>query len=296
VSTVAPLGSDPAIQAEITNRITDEIFARVDVEALTVQALNALTDLSSATANRPRLDQAIVGLAPVIEGQAIDFVRGTVSSLVASEEFADLWIAANRAAHANLVAVMTGDYRFASVQVAESGTVSISLGTIIDNVKARLVAGGFEFANRIPRIDKQFVLFQSPELVRAQRAVNFLDKASAVLPWLGIAAAAAAVAVAPRGRRLRALSLAGVAIAAGMLVLAIAILIVRALYLDDIPRDVLSPAAATAITDTFLAPLRTSLRAVAVLGLVIAVGAYLVGGSSSAMAVRRGFGRALDTA
>src|SRR5215211_6525147 len=54
VSTVAPLGSNPAIQAEITSRITEEIFARVDVEALTAEALNALTDLSPATANRPR--------------------------------------------------------------------------------------------------------------------------------------------------------------------------------------------------------------------------------------------------
>src|SRR6476661_10139019 len=44
VSTVAPLGANPALQADITNQITDEIFTRVDVEGLTKDALEALTD------------------------------------------------------------------------------------------------------------------------------------------------------------------------------------------------------------------------------------------------------------
>ncbi|RZK72208.1 MAG: hypothetical protein EOP25_02215, partial [Rhodococcus sp. (in: high G+C Gram-positive bacteria)] len=296
VSTVAPLGANPALQADITNQITDEIFTRVDVEGLTKDALEALTDVSNLAANAPRLDAAVVGLAPVITSQAKNFVHDTVSSLVQSQQFEDLWIQANRSAHNALVAVMTGNYGLSSVEVDQSGTVSISLGTVIDNVKAALTERGFAFADKIPAIDKQFVLFQSPELVKAQRAVNALDKASAILPWLGIACAAAAVAVAPRGRRLRALALAGLSIALGMLVLAIGILVGRAIYLDSVPPGILSPDAATAVIDTVLVPLRTSLRAVAVLGLVIAIGAFLVGGSSSATTVRRGYGQALDFA
>ncbi|MFF2114898.1 hypothetical protein [Rhodococcus koreensis] len=293
VSTVAPLGANPAIQADITNQITDEIFTRVDIEGLTAQALTALTDVTNLSANAPRLDAAVVGLAPVLTSQAKNFVHDTVSSLVQSQQFEDLWIQANRAAHNALVAVMTGNYGLSSIEVDQSGTVSISLGTIIDKVKAALTERGFAFADKIPAVDKQFVLFQSPELVKAQRAVAALDKASVILPWLGIACAAAAVAVAPRGRRLRALALAGLSIALGMLVLAIGILIGRAIYLDSVPPDILSPDAATAVIDTVL-PLRTGLRAVAVLGLVIALGAYLVGGSSSATAVRRGYGQGLD--
>lgn len=294
VSTVAPLGSNPALQADVTNQITDEIFARVDVEGLTTEALTALTDVSNLAANAPRLDQAVIGLAPVLTSQAKNFVHDTVSSLVRSQQFEDLWIQANRAAHNALVAVMTGNYGLSSVEVDQSGTVSISLGTVIDRVKSELSGRGFAFADKIPSVDKQFVLFQSPELVKAQRAVRALDKASAILPWLGIACAAAAVAVAPTGRRLRALALAGLAIALGMLALAIGILIGRAIYLDSVPPDILSPDAATAVIDTVLVPLRTSLRAVAVLGLVIALGAYLIGGSSSATAVRSGYGQALD--
>ncbi|MGW0019214.1 hypothetical protein ACWDUD_12870 [Rhodococcus sp. NPDC003382] len=295
VTTVAPLASDPAIQNQIANSVTDEIFDRVDVQQLTSDALSALTDLVPAAENAPRLDRAIDGLAPVIAGQARSFVNETVLSLVRSDQFDDLWIQANRAAHNGLVAVVTGDVGPSSVTVDESGTVSISLGTVIDNVKARLIDRGFTFAEKIPAIDKQFVLFQSPDLVRAQRAVSALDKAADILPWVTIAAAVAAVVVAPTGRRLRALAFVGVALAIGMFVLAVGLIIGRAIYLDQIPPDVLSPDAASTLIDTVLVPLRAALRGVAVLGLVIAVAAYLTGGSASATAVRRGFGRGLDT-
>ncbi|QBJ97877.1 hypothetical protein ERC79_19465 [Rhodococcus sp. ABRD24] len=296
VSTVAPLAEDPAVQAEISNQVTDEVFTRIDVEALTTDALAALADVSNLDEKAPRVDQAVVGLAPVIAGQAKSFVHETVLSFVQSQQFQDLWILANRTAHDRLVALVTGNYGPSSVQVDQSGTVSISLSTIIDNVRTELTDRGFTFAENIPTVDKQFVLFQSPNLVKAQQAVNTLDKASAVLPWLGIACAAAAVAIAPAGRRLHTLSLAGLAIAVGMFVLAVAMLIARAVYIDDISPDVLSPDAARAAIDTVLVPLRTSLRAVAVVGLVIAIGAYLIGGSASAGVVRRGFGHALDFA
>ncbi|MFE0749283.1 hypothetical protein [Gordonia sp. NPDC058843] len=295
VSTVAPLASNPAVQAEISNTITDEIFARIDVEALTAAALTTLTDAVPATENAPRVDRAVEGLAPVLAGQARGFVQQTVSSFVASDQFESLWLQANRAAHTSLVAVVTGDVGPSSVTVDDSGTVSISLGTVIDNVKARLLDRGFTFAEKIPAVDEEFVLFRSPELVRAQRAVSTLDTAADVLPWLTIALVFAAVAVAPRGRRLRALSLAGLSLVLAMLVLAIGLLIGRALYLDAMPPDVLAPDAATAAIDTVLDPLRLALRAVAVLGLVVAVGAYLLGGSASAAAVRRGFGQGLDS-
>ena len=294
VATVAPLGENSAIQAEITNQITDEIFTRVDVEGTTKNALTALTEVSNASANAPRLDQAVIGLTPVITSQARNFVHDTVGSLVQSQQFEDLWVQANRAAHDALVSVMTGNYGVSSVAVDQSGTVSISLGTVIDNVKAALTERGFAFVDEIPAVDTQFVLFQSPELVKAQRDVAALDRASVILPWLGIACAAAAVALAPSRRRLRALGLVGLSIALGMLVLAIGLLVGRASYLASVPADVLSPDAASAVIDTVLVPLRTSLRAVAVLGLVVAIGAYLIGGSASAKAVRRGYGQVFD--
>ncbi|UAK31144.1 hypothetical protein K8O92_25345 [Nocardia asteroides] len=294
LSTVAPLGSNPILQTEVSDTITDEIFTRVDIEGLTTDALAALTDAVPATANRPRVDRAVEGLAPVITQQARSFVNDTVLSFVRSDQFEDLWLQANRAAHTALVAAATGHVGPESVTVDENGTVTLSLATVIDNVKARLLDRGFTFAEKVPAVDKQFVLFRSPELVRAQQAVDALDKASAVLPWVTIAAAIAAIVTPPPGHRRRALAFVGLGIAAGMLVLAIALIVARALYVDKIPPDVLSPGAATAIIDTMLVPLRSALRAVAVLGLAIALGAYLTGNSASAVAVRSGFERGVD--
>lgn len=287
VAMVTPLASDPVIQGAVTDRVTDEIFAQVDVEGLTTDALTALTE------DRPRLEP-VVGLAPVIAGQAESFVHDTVGSLVASDQFETLWIQANRTAHDRLAAVLTGDTRGEAIAIDDSGTVSLNLAPIIERVKALLVERGFSFADQIPEIDKQFVLFESPELVKAQRAVNALDNASGVLPWLTLLVAAAAVWAAPRGSRLRALSAVGATLVVAMLVLASAILIGRSLYLDNLPAEVRSPDAAAVLFDATATPLRTMLRAVLVAGLVVAVGAYLIGGSSSAMAVRRGFGYGMN--
>jgi len=294
VATVAPLATNPALRNEISAKITDAIFARVDIEGMTADALAAVTESVPAAQDRPRIDRAIEGLAPVIAQQAREFVDDTVRSFVHTDQFEELWLQANRTAHTALVAVVTGETGPESVTVDENGTVSLSLQPMIENVKGRLVDRGFTFAEKIPAVDEEFVLFRSPELVRAQRAVDSLDKAADVLPWVTIAVALATIAAAPPGRRRRALVFVGLALATGMLVLALALIVARSIYLDRMPPDILMPDAAGALIDAVLVPLRTSLRAVAVLGGVVALAAYLIGGSASAVAVRRGFGRSMD--
>ncbi|OYD66793.1 hypothetical protein [Rhodococcus sp. OK302] len=288
VQTIAPLGSNPVLQGEITDRITDEIDSQLDIEKVTADALTSLTE------NAERVPPVVVGLAPVIAGQAKSFIHQTVGSLVASDQFETLWIEANKQAHQSLTAVLTGDTR-AGIQINDQGEVSISLAPIIERASTVLTDRGFAFADKIPDVNKTFVIFESPNLVKAQRVVSALDKASAVLPWLILIAAAGAIWCAPAGSRRRALALVGVSIAVAMALLAIALSIGRAVYLDDIPSDVLSPQAAAVLIDTLLLPLKTSLRAVFILAIVIAVVGYLTGHSASASAVRRGFSKAVDS-
>ncbi|MFZ2175663.1 MAG: hypothetical protein WAW17_16820, partial [Rhodococcus sp. (in: high G+C Gram-positive bacteria)] len=287
VQTVTPLASDPVMQGELTNQITDQIMTRLDVETLTAEALTALSE------NAPRVPPAVVGLAPVLADQAQSFVRQTVGSFVASDQFEALWIRANREAHQVLVAVMTGQTR-AAVQISDQGTVSIELAPIIDNVRTKLTERGFAFADKIPEIDKSFVLFQSPELVKAQRTVSALDRASTVLPLVTLLVAAAAVWAAPKGGRRRAFSLVGVSIAVAMALLAVAISIGRAIYLGEMPSDVLSRDAAAVLIDTLVLPLRTALRAVFLLAVVVAAAGYLTGSSNSAVAVRGAYNKAVN--
>ncbi|MEV4153278.1 hypothetical protein AB0J48_09685 [Nocardia salmonicida] len=287
VQTMASLGSNPVLQAELSDRITEEIVTRLDVEAVTADALRSIAE------EAPRVPPAVVGLAPVIADEAESLVHRTVESFVASDRFEALWIEANRRAHERLVAVLTGDTR-PGVEVSDKGVVSISLAPIIDRVRAALIDRGFAFANEIPTIDKSFVLFESSELATAQRATSALDKASSVLPWLVLLVAAGAVWVAPKGARRRAISLVGVSIAVAMALLAVAIAIGRSLYMGAVPADALSPQSAAVLIDTILVPLRTMLRAVFVLAVVVAVVGYLTGSSGSAVAVRGAGSKALD--
>ncbi|MGA9870473.1 MAG: hypothetical protein WBQ44_04915 [Rhodococcus sp. (in: high G+C Gram-positive bacteria)] len=236
---------------------------------------------------------AVIGLAPVIADQAQSFVRSTVMSMLTTDEFDALWIQANREAHRGLVAVLTGNAR-AAIEISDQGDVSNSLGPIIDTARAKLTDRGFAFAEKIPTIDKQFVLFQSPELVRAQKATSALNEASAVLPWLTLLMAAAAVWAAPKGARRRTAAVVGVSVAVAMALLAVAISIGRSIYLGAVPADVLSPQAAAVLIDTFLLPLRTTLRAVFVLAVVISIADFLTGSSGSATAVRAAYRKAVD--
>jgi hypothetical protein len=93
------------------------------------------------------------------------------------------------------------------------------------------------------------------------------------LPWLTLLVLAAGVYLA-RHRR-RALLGLGLGVVAGMLVLAGALMVARALLVGGVPEQ--GAAAAAAMYDILVPFLRTALRTLAVLGLIIALGAYLTG-------------------
>ena len=61
-------------------------------------------------------------------------------------------MAANREAHTQMVAVLTGEGT-ETVDVT-GNTVSLNLAVIIETVKAQLVNAGFELAARIPEVER----------------------------------------------------------------------------------------------------------------------------------------------
>ncbi|MBB5912019.1 putative nucleic acid-binding Zn ribbon protein [Nocardia transvalensis] len=293
VAIVTPLGSDPAVQSAIADKITQAIVANVDIKARTADAMRALTDNVSAVSDRPRVSAALNSLPSLVATQAESFIHTTAVEVVSSSQFQQLWVAANRRAHDALVAVATGETR-PGIQVDSSGTVSISLQDVLTVVRQRLDDRGFTFLDGLPSFDKQFVLFQSDALVRMQKAVRVIDRLGTALPWLALATAAGAVWVAPAGRRLRALSLVGLTTVAAMLVLALLLLFGRQYILGAIPQDTLPAPAATTIVGAVIEPVRTSLRTLAALGVIVAATGYLTGSSTSARRARAGIRQAVE--
>jgi hypothetical protein len=288
VATVAPLASDPAIQAEITDKVTQQITEAVDFQTLTRDALNEL----SKTA--PRVAAVITGLAPMIAEQTRSLIHSTVAKFVATPQFQGLWVQVNRVAHQGLVNLATGNAAGGTVNIDQSGTVTISTKEIVARVKTLLVEQGVGLAARIPDIDAQITLFQSPELVRATSAIRTLDQLAPVLGWLTAISAVGAIAVAPGGRKRSTISGVGLAVAVAMALLALALVIGRSVLLNSIPPDAVSPAAAESLVETLLVPLRTSVRLVFVVGLLIAVAAFLSGHSRPAEYVRHALASAGD--
>ncbi|WP_053202622.1 hypothetical protein [Jiangella muralis] len=286
VDTVGPLARDPDIERAVTNRVTNRLMQEIDVPGVVKEA----SDLLAAQGARPRLTTTLNDLAGPIDGAVQGWVHDQVGAVVASDRFADAWTQANRAAHQALVAALTGKNENGAVQV-ESNTVSIQLAPIVEDAKQRLVDAGFSRASAIPSTDMTLTLFQSDDVEKAQAGFRLVDRLGTWLPVIALALIAAGVLVA-RGRR-RALIGAGIGLAAAMLLLGAALTIARPLYLGALPPEV-DDAAAGALFDQVVSLLRTTLRMVLAVGLVVALVAWLTGPSPQAVGLRRGVARLGD--
>ncbi|MDH2416011.1 hypothetical protein [Nocardioides sp. CER19] len=280
VSTVAPLAHDPAVQRAVADRITTEIVSRLDVRQVTDQAVGALSQRGLPPLAATSL-QALSGpLANAIQ----DFISRQVTAIVQSDAFSQAWEQANREAHTQMVAVLTG--KGSDTVDVSNGVVSINLATIIETVKTRLVDRGFTLVEKLPDVQAQFTVFQSADLEKAQTGFRLLSAVNTLLPILALVCLIGAVLVG-RSRR-RTLVAGAITLAASMLLLGVALNAFRSVYLDAVPADQLPADAAGAIYDQLAWFIRLNLRAILVLSLAVAFIAWVSGPSRTAVTVRRG--------
>jgi hypothetical protein len=279
VATVAPLARDPALQRAVTDRITTEVFTRIDIAGLTNQAADALARQGLPATVAGALHSAARPIANGVQG----WVHDQIGRLVSSDEFARAWSEANRTAHTQLVAALTGEQN--GGVVIRGDTVSVQLATFINAVKQRLVAQGFTLAEKVPAVNAEFVILQSADVGKVQRGFRLLNGLGTWLPILALALLIGGVLAAP-GKR-RAVIGAALGVTLGMVLLGAALALARPLYLRSVPADVLPSDAASVIFDQLVVYLRTALRAVLALALIVLTAAWLSGPSSAAVATRR---------
>lgn len=287
VSTVAPLASDPAIEAAAVKRIAEAADARVDGPQVT-------SDIAAWLQSQglpPRVADAIKSLGPQLDSAVDQAVTKLATRFVESDRFETVWTGANRVAHTAVVHALTGEGR-GSVEVS-GGTVTLDVGAAVEQVKKDLVDAGLSPAEKIPDVNKQMVLFQSDKLEKIRDGVHLLDVVGNWLPILTVVLGAIGVVLARRRRR--ALVATTLGAAAACLVLAIGLVIARRYYLDHLPEQVQSPDAAAAVFDTLLRFLRVSIRTAIVLGILVALGAYLSGTGRLPRAVRGASERTADS-
>ena len=192
--------------------------------AVTQQAVDAL----AAQGLPPQAATASTVLATPLASGVRSFVTERIARFVKSPEFGTGLIQANREAHTQLVAVLTGEGSD-TINVS-GGTVSVNLATVIETVKARLANAGFNLAACIPTVNAQFTIFESADLAKAPVTGSTLKTGATVLPILGLLFLAIAVYIARDRRRM--LMVSGLAIAASMPLLGTTLNVFRLIYLD----------------------------------------------------------------
>ena len=200
---------------------------------------------------------------------------------MASPQFAQLWVKANTGIHQAVVKALSGQGN-GSITTS-NGKVVLNLGPFIDLVKQDLVKRGFTIVSKVPPLNPTFSLFSDKYLVKAQTGYRLINDLKIVLPILALLLIAAGVYVARSHRR--ALIGAGLGLAASMLVLAAGLLIFRSIYLSSVPSNVLPADAAAVLFDTLVRFIKEGLRAILVVGLVVAAAAFLTGPSVTAVRI-----------
>ncbi|MEU9986771.1 hypothetical protein AB0E10_08185 [Streptomyces sp. NPDC048045] len=288
VATVSPLAQEPAIQDAAVHRITEAVGTKVNGP----QAAADLGNWLQSQGLPPRAADAVRMLGPQIDAVVQQTVTKAATRVVQSNVFEKVWTAANRDAHQAVVHALTGEGRGAFG--VKDGTVTLDVGTAVDRVKKDLVDAGISPASKIPDINKQMVLFQSDELAKARKGAHLLDVVGNWFPVLVVVLGVAGVMLARHRRRALARTALGAAFAC--LVVAIGLVVARHYYLDHLPPQVQSRAAAAAVFDTLLRFFRVSLRTAVVLGVVIALGAYFTGPGRLPVAVRGASDHTADSA
>lgn len=278
IATVAPLASDPAIQAAVSTRVTNAILEAIDVQALTAEAVTTITE------NRELNDRQTLALATL--GGALDngiesYIGSTVTKVVASEQFANLWTTANTELHSDLNTALTGQGTGA-VQL-ENDQIVLNVGDVVAQVKERLISEGFTVAERIPTVNTTMVLYESNSLARIQTAYSLLNTIGFWLPLVAITLALIGVFLNTNARK--ALIGFGIGLTLAMVAAGAAYGIGRTVLLNELPPSS-SAAAATALLDQVSYFLRQALWAGAAAGVVFILAGVFMGPSRFAVGVR----------
>ena len=268
VATVKPLAKNPAVQNYIADTLTANLFSQVDVKAY-------------VSDNLP--DRAQVLSAPVANAVQ-GFVHEATLRFVQSDAFERIWVGANRAAHAQIVKVLTNEG--GAVTVQRDGAVKVDLKGVAGAVQKQLIDNGLTVAEKIPldKVSGSITIFQSKDLYNARSGAKLLDKIGYALPVLVVACFGGAILLSPRKRR--AFIKAAFAFALGAVVLALLVNGARHFYLDSVPKT-FSHDAAAAFYDTLLRSLHTSVRNILLVSVVVFLAAFLSGPARPAVAFRQ---------
>lgn len=275
VDTVGPLATNQDVIDLAATRISEGFVSATDLQDRLTEALP------------PRAAKAAPAMSAAVEKVVYDGAQNVLES----DQFATIWEDANRRAHTQVVAALTGDGKGALK--VDNGEVTVDLSAVATRVRAKVRSLGLDVnVTDQQRFNPKIVLFDASFLKPARSAVNLLDTLAWVTPLLVLVILAGGIATSVH-RRTTVLRT-GLGIALGGAIVLLALDLGRGPYLDLFESD--GRAAGAAVYDQVLGGLRLGARGLFVLGIVVAIAAWLAGPGAVATRVRATVtGRTRDT-
>jgi hypothetical protein len=291
VATVSPLSQDPAVQVAVATYTTDQLFTSLNVD----QRVKAALPPKAAF------------LASPLSGQVHGFVQSTVTKVLASPQFAELWPQINRVAHQQAMNILNNN----SAVVRNSGrTVTLNLLPVVNNVLSSLqqqvptlfgktvklptitngqIPAGLQtkiqdaLGVKLPANFAAIPIYAGNQLSAAQEALVQFKRLVVALVLGSMLALGLAIWISPRRRRTTLQF--GILMVITVVALTVVIRAVRTQLIDQVPAGVYRAGVDAGVQIVF-----TTLRARGTqllwLGIIVAVWAYLAGPGRGAAAIR----------
>lgn len=257
--------ANPAIQEQVAAELTDALTTNVDISA----QLEA------------RLPENLQALAGPIAGLAQGFAGTAAQNLLARPRVQDAFVDLSAISQEQFVKVLHGDTEALSTS---DGNVVLDLRPLVLQLGDRF---GFvsNLADKVPQDAAQVTILKSDDLQTAQKITHWLEQIANFIWIFAVAAWAGAIWLA-RGRRRQEVRGLGI----GLVVVGILVLLVRSLagnYLVDklVVSETVRPAASDA-WDIITQALAASGWVALSVGVLVAVGAWLVGPGTRATSAR----------
>lgn len=255
----------PAIQEQVAAVMVDALFSNVDVSA-------------ELKGNLPENLQPLAGpLAGISQG----FADTAAQKLLARPRVQDTFVTVASASQAALMKVLHGDTEALSTS---NGNVVLDLRPLVLRLGDRF---GFvtNLADKVPQDAAQVTILKSDDLSTAQTITHWLEQVANYVWILALACWVGAIWLA-RGRRRQEVRALGI----GLVVVGVLVLLARSLagtyFVDNIvANDSVRPAASDA-WQIITASLAAAGWVALAFGVLIAIGAWLVGPGARATAAR----------
>ena len=272
VATMAPLARNQVIVDHLAAKATDALFSTHIVE-------------NKVTAALPAKAKPVV--TPIVN-QVHSYVEGLALQFFESPKFGKLWDTLNRHTHDAVVDVLTGKQSPLTKKLEKGGAIVVNVTPALNNIIDKANAKGITLFNPAKAIltqgDKLGVTVVSKSQVSQFTGLfNLIVKLKWVIPAIALALAALGIGIAVERRKTLLRMAIGVALVTLLLLAGLSL--GRITFINHASGHVNGQVAA-AVWDTMLRFLKTDLRWMLLVSVLVILGAWLAGPARYAVWIR----------